>query len=145
MLAIYKYRITKYEEIVDAPIINWLYVDWQERESCYCIWGMVDDEAANRKFKVKLVETGEHFSNTELNGFSYLGTVNKNLYVAHFFVAELDPKTYEVMVDDEEQKEEEIKPISLDWFLAHPDSWRDLIPEGFTADWTYRPEQEVRF
>lgn len=132
MLVIYKYKIKKYDEIIDAPVINWLHVDWQEREKCFCAWALVDDEAANRKFKIIWMETGEHFPAEELDGFQYLGTVNKNIYVAHFFVAELDPETLEVLTDEKEDNYNNLDDVTITWSPDHlnwldPNNWSDLF------------------
>ena len=134
MLTIYKYKLRKYTEIIDAPVVNWLHVDWQEREKCYCLWALIDDEAANRKFKVMWMETGEHFPAEELDGFQYLGTVNKNIYVAHFFVAELDPETYEVLKEDD--VDFTWSPEHLEWL--DPENW----VEDWIENWTCRSEEE---
>ena len=152
MLVIYKYRLKKYTEIIDAPVVNWLHVDWQEREKCYCLWALVDDEAASRKFKVTWVETGEPFPAEELDGFQYLGTVNKNIYVAHFFIAELDPETYEVLKEDDVEipydysSDFSWSPDHLNWL--DPDNWpgifNDKLVNEVAADWTCRPE-EVKY
>lgn len=153
MLVIYKYKMRKYEEIIDAPVISWLKVDWQDRINCYCLWALVDDEASARKFKVRLIETGEHFPAEELDGYQYLDTVNKNIYVAHFFIAELNPETLEVMVEDEKEEPAGISengnftwsPDHLKWL--DPEHWGNFLDNDITinADWTYKPEWEARF
>ena len=141
MLAIYKYKIKYYETIIDAPIINWLKIDYQKREGCYVAWALVDIDAPDRKFKVIWVETGEHISETSLKGFQYLDSVNQDLYVAHFFVAELNPETLEVMVDDEAEE-----PVAE----AENGDWIDPeIMDMFkkfsmnSIDWVWHPERGV--
>ena len=100
MLSIYKYKIESYDQLVSAPVINWLHVDFQGWEDCYVAWALVDLDAKERLFNIKLLTTGEEVRDTELKGYQHLGTVNKNTFVAHFFVAELNPETKKVMIDD---------------------------------------------
>ena len=137
MRAIYKYKIKKYDEIIDAPVVHWLHVDWQDREHCFCAWALIDDEMKARKFNIKLIETGEHFRADELDGYQYICTVNKNLYVAHFFAAELDPETLEVKKEDKEF-DFTFSPEHMEWLNKLPPV--EIGDLTTTLDWTYRPE-----
>lgn len=101
MVAVFKYKIQDTIQWIDAPVINWLTVDWQEKEQCYVAWAMVDLEAKIRRFQIIALETGAQVDGTMLDGYQHLGTVNSNYYVLHFFVGEFDPKTEEIMKDDE--------------------------------------------
>lgn len=101
MVAVYKYRIEDTIQWINAPVINWLTVDWQEKEQCYVAWAMVDLDAADRKFQIVSLETGEQINGAMLDGYQHLGTVNSNYYVLHFFVGEFNPETEEIMKDDE--------------------------------------------
>lgn len=102
MVAVYKYKIEDNCQWVDAPVINWLSVDWQDRERSYVAWALIDTEAADRRFQIVLLETGKMIDGTMLDGYQHLGTVNSDFYVVHFFVAEFDPESGEVMKEDEE-------------------------------------------
>lgn len=164
MLSIFKYRIGQGEE-VEAPVIHWLHCDYQKRENSFVAWALVDLEAEDRVFKFRLAETGVHFHSTQLEGYQYLGSVNLDIYVAHFFVAELDPETREVLREEKNDKKNDIKindynkfneEINKDFnFTWSPDHLKWLDPNSLeiddnknweiTCDWTYRPEMEVTF
>ena len=148
MLSIFKYRIGQGEE-VEAPVIHWLHCDYQKRENSFVAWALVDLEAEDRVFKFRMVETGVHFHSTRLEGYQYLGSVNLDIYVAHFFVAELDPNSREVLREEEEENndfnkiEKELNK-NFTWDLEHL-NWSDPKKWEITCDWTYKPEREVTF
>ena len=98
MLSIHKYIVGS-GKIVEAPVIHWLKVDYQERERRWVAWALIDLDAPYRIFEFKMIETGAEVDPEELKGFSYIDTVNLNIYVAHFFIAEIDSNTGEVMIE----------------------------------------------
>ncbi len=101
MLSIFKYRIEGTYTEVHADVVQWLSVDWQEREGSFVAWALVDiNSEKDRCFLIRLVETGELIGDTELEGYGFLGSVNLNMYVSHFFVAEVNPKTKDLIKDD---------------------------------------------
>lgn len=100
MFSIYKYSLISPNSIISAPIVNWLSVDWQESTGRYVAWGIVDLEAPLRHFKFHLAMTGEKFDGAVLNGYAYINTINLDTFVVHAFVAEYNPETDELMVDD---------------------------------------------
>lgn len=100
MLSVYKYKLNDSVFWVEAPVINWLYVDWQEREECYCAWALVDLEAPIRRFQFLEVYTGTQFSEEMLKGYQHLGTVNRDYLVSHWFVGEYD-NNKKIMVDED--------------------------------------------
>lgn len=100
MLTIYKYKIEGSYTEVKANVVQWLDVGWQEREGCFVAWALVNPEGAERSFLIKLIKTGEYVSDTQLEGYRYLGSVNLDFYVGHFFVAEINPENKEVLVTD---------------------------------------------
>lgn len=101
MLSVYKYKLDDTIFWIEAPVVNWLYVDWQEREGCYCAWALVDLDAPKRKFQFLELYTGTMIDNDILRGYQHLGTVNRNYLVSHWFVAEYDNNN-KVMVDEDE-------------------------------------------
>lgn len=116
MLTIYKYTIEGSCTEVKANVVQWLDVGWQEREGCFVAWALVNPEGAERSFLIKLIKTGEYVSDTQLEGYRYLGSVNLDFYVSHFFVAEINPENKEVLVDD--------KNFNVTWSPDHL-SWLD--------------------
>lgn len=105
MLSIYKFKIDRgvFTKIC-ANVVQWLKVDWQIREKSFVAWALVDvdkEKGKERTFLIRGVETGEVLGDTALKGFGYIDTVNLDYYVCHFFAAEIDPETGDVMVDDE--------------------------------------------
>ena len=101
MLSIFKYKIDGTYTEVHADVVQWLHVDWQEREGCFVAWALVDiNSEKDRCFLIRLIETGEWIGDTELEGYGFLGSVNLNMYVSHFFVAEVNPKTKDLIKDD---------------------------------------------
>lgn len=93
MLAIYKYKVCGSYTEVEADVIQWLKVDWQDREKSFVAWALVNPGGPRRSFLIQMIETGEYIGDTELQGYRYLGSVNLNVYVSHFFVAEINPDT----------------------------------------------------
>lgn len=131
MLTIYKYKIEGSYTEVHADVIQWLNIDWQEREGSFVAWALVDPEGPQRCFLIRLVETGEYLGDTELEGYGYLGSVNLNIYVSHFFVAEVNPKTKELLKDNDNNYEpftnkelNENKDFNFTWSPDHL-SWLD--------------------
>ena len=130
MLSIDKYKICGTYTEVHADVVQWLSVDWQEREGCFVAWALVDvDSEKNRCFLIRLVETGELIGDTELEGYGFLGSVNLNMYVSHFFVGEVNPKTKDLIKDDS------YEPFVVDYinknfdFTWNPD-YLNLDPES---------------
>lgn len=124
MLTIYKYIIEGSYTEVKADVVQWLDVGWQEREDCFVAWALVDPEGVQRNFLIKLIETGECVSDTELEGYRYLGSVNLNFYVSHFFVAEINPENKEVLVEDNSCEPFINKNLNATWSSDHL-SWLD--------------------
>ena len=131
MLAIYKYKIEGSYTEVRANVVQWLDVGWQDREGCFVAWALVNPNDPPRYYLIKLIETGEYIGDTELEGYRYLGSVNLNIYVSHFFVAEINPKTKEVLVDENDYEpfvnKDEFKDNKTFNFTWSPDhlSWLD--------------------
>lgn len=100
MLSVYKYKINDVNSWVIAPVINWLYIDWQEKEKCFCAWALVDLNAENRKFQFLMLETGMEIGGDMLEGYQHLSTVNMNHYVTHWFVGEYDNNN-KIMIEEE--------------------------------------------
>lgn len=101
MLAVYKYKIDDTNAWITAPVINWLYIDWQNRERCFCAWALVDLDAPERKFQFLMLETGMKADEEILRGYQHLGTVNMDYYVAHWFVGEYDNEN-KIMIEEDE-------------------------------------------
>ena len=105
MLKVYKYKLDDRVFWVEAPVVNWLYVDWQEREGCYCAWALIDVDLPQRRFQFFELDTGREVSEEMLKGYQHLGTVNMNYYVAHWFVGEYDNNN-KIMIDEDEDVSE---------------------------------------
>ena len=132
MLSIYKYKICGTYTEVHADVVQWLDVGWQDREGCFVAWALVNvDSEKDRSFLIRIVETGELVGDTELEGYGYLGSVNLEIYVSHFFVAEINPKTKELIKDDNNYE-----PFIVDYnnkdfnFTWSPDHLSWLDPES---------------
>ena len=132
MLSIYKYKICGTYTEVNADVVQWLDVGWQDREGCFVAWALVNvDSEKDRSFLIRIVETGELVGDTELEGYGYLGSVNLEIYVSHFFVAEINPKTKELIKDDNNYE-----PFIVDYnnkdfnFTWSPDHLSWLDPES---------------
>ena len=128
MLSIYKYKICGAYTEVYADVVQWLDVGWQDREGCFVAWALVNvNSKRNRCFLIRLIETGELVGDTELEGYGYLGSVNLNMYVSHFFVAEINPETKELIKEDDSDCEPFIvnyKDFDFTWSPDHL-SWLD--------------------
>lgn len=127
MLSIFKYRIEGTYTEVHADVIQWLSVDWQEREGSFVAWALVDiNSEKDRCFLIRLVETGELIGDTELEGYGFLGSVNLNMYVSHFFVAEVNPRTKDLIKDDfYEPFIVDYTSKNFDWNPDHLNLWLD--------------------
>lgn len=132
MLSIYKYKICGTYTEIHADVVQWLDVGWQDREGCFVAWALVNiDSKKDRSFLIRIVETGELVGDTELEGYGYLGSVNLEIYVSHFFVAEINPKTKELIKDDNDYE-----PFIVDYnnkdfnFTWSPDHLSWLDPES---------------
>ena len=126
MLSIYKYKVKRYEDYIDAPIVKWLSVDWQEREKAFCIWALVNDELPDSKYSVRMIETGERIDEATLDGYQYIGTVNKNFYVAHFFAAKINPETLKVDNGLSEEQKKVVDSVISD-ILMTPVTWDQVF------------------
>lgn len=105
MLSVYKYKLNDTICWIEAPVINWLDIDWQEREGCFCAWALVNLDGPDRKFQFFELDTGKEVSEEMLKGYQHLGTVNMNYYVAHWFVGEYDNNN-KIMIDEDENVSE---------------------------------------
>ena len=105
MLKVYKYKLDDRVFWVEAPVVNWLYVDWQEREGCYCAWALIDVDLPQRRFQFIELYTGASVDNDLLKGYKYLGTVNRDYLVSHWFVAEYDCNNEVMFIGDQDVSE----------------------------------------
>lgn len=111
-MKILKFKMRSPMRWIDAPVVKWLAVDYQERENCFVLWAMVDESLPIRTFQIIWVETGKLVSNTLFDGFEYLGTAQWDGYVAHFFVGDFTPQKEKE--DIEKKKEIEIEKMKVE-------------------------------
>lgn len=73
-----------------------------------------------------MIETGEKIDEATLNGYHYIGTVNKNFYVAHFFAAKVNPETLKVDDGLSEEQKKAVDSVISD-ILTTPVAWNQVF------------------